>query len=149
MILRGRQATQCYNGLKYVSDACLEMTDVKTSIMFEGVGMSKLPNAARAFIPLEKLTEYTLNPEHPTGRHKAYVFKSVLGLSIEDAPFLYQAIQAILTTHEAEYEGINPYGARYVVDFELTTAAGQAMVRTSWIIRNGEDLPRLTSCYVK
>jgi len=115
----------------------------------EGVGMSKLPNADRAFIPLEKLVEYTLNPEHPTGRHKAYVFKSVLGLSIEDAPFLYQAINAILKTHEAEYEGINPYGARYVVDFELTTAAGRALVRTSWIIRNGEDFPRLTSCYVK
>jgi len=24
----------------------------------------------------------------------------------------------------------------------------RAVVRSSWIIRNGEDFPRLTSCYV-
>jgi hypothetical protein len=35
-----------------------------------------------------------------------------------------------------------------VIDFELTTDMGTAMVRTAWIVRKGEDFPRLTSCYV-
>jgi len=111
--------------------------------------MAKLPNADQAVIPLEKLTEYALNPDHPTGRHKAHVFKAVLGLSLEDSSFLHQAIQAIVISHDAVPEEANSYGARYVIDFELTTDAGTAIVRTSWIIRNGEDFPRLTSCYVK
>jgi len=92
------------------------------------------------------LTEYALNSDHPTGRHKAHVFKAVLGLSLEDSPFL---IQAIVISHKAVPEEANSYGVRYVIDFELTTDAGNAIVRTSWIIRNGEDFPRLTSCYVK
>ena len=40
------------------------------------------------------------------------------------------------------------YGQRYSLDFILIGLTGQAMVRSSWIIRDGEDFPRLTSCYV-
>ena len=38
--------------------------------------MSLLPNAEFAFVPLEKLTGYVLNPEHPVGKHKAAVFET-------------------------------------------------------------------------
>jgi hypothetical protein len=30
----------------------------------------------------------------------------------------------------------------------MTTAVGIAMVRSTWIVLVGEDVPRLTSCYV-
>lgn len=111
--------------------------------------MSVLPNADRAVVPLHKFTEYSLNLDHPTGRHKARVFKSVLGFTIEDASFLQQTIQQIVTTHDAQPETPTPYGERYVIDFTLTTSVGSAIVRTTWIIRWGEGFPRLTSCYVK
>jgi hypothetical protein len=36
--------------------------------------MEKLPNPEKAFIDLNKLIGYCLNPEHPEGQHKALVF---------------------------------------------------------------------------
>lgn len=36
----------------------------------------KLPNGDRAVISMGKLRGYCLNPEHPSGRHKARVFAS-------------------------------------------------------------------------
>ena len=40
------------------------------------------------------------------------------------------------------------YGQLYVLDFPVQGPRGEAMVRSGWIIRQGEDFPRLTSCYV-
>ena len=40
------------------------------------------------------------------------------------------------------------YGQRYVVDFTMKREDKEAIVRSSWIVRRGEDTPRLTSCYV-
>ena len=37
---------------------------------------------------------------------------------------------------------------RYVVRFPLTTRKGTATVLSAWIIRHGEDFPRLTTCYI-
>ncbi len=110
--------------------------------------MSKLPNGDRAFVPLEKFTEYSLNPDHPSGRHKAKVFKSALGLTREDAGFLQQTVLSIAATDDALAVASTSYGERYVIDFTLTTDSGTARVRAAWIIRTDEDFPRLTSCYV-
>jgi hypothetical protein len=40
------------------------------------------------------------------------------------------------------------YGQRYVLDFEMTTAAGTATVRSAWIVLVSERVLRFTSCYV-
>lgn len=40
------------------------------------------------------------------------------------------------------------YGARYVVDFTWRRNDRKAGVRTTWIVKSGEKVPRLTSCYV-
>ena len=109
----------------------------------------KLPNAEKAIVELEKFSEYVLNPDHPTGRHTARVFRSVLGLELNDAAFLQQTVREIARTHDAEAQSPTLYGQRYAIDFELTTVVGTATVRTAWIIRNEEGIPRLTSCYVK
>ena len=110
--------------------------------------MGKLPNGDQAIVSLEKLTGYSLNPEHTTGKHKARVFKAALGLTLDDAPFLREKLLDIVKTHRATPQEPTSYGERYVIDFELTTSAGTALVRSAWIIRNGEDFPRLTSSYV-
>ena len=110
--------------------------------------MAKLPNGSKAVVPVEKFTEYLLNPDHPTGRHKARVFKAALGLTLENAEFLRERAQQIAVTGDAERQEPTPFGERYVIDFEMTTESGTANVRTAWIIRHGEDFPRLTSCYV-
>lgn len=109
----------------------------------------KLPNNENALIELEKFTEYCLNPDHPSGRHKPRVFESVLGLTLKDAAALRDKVSEVAKTHDAQLASPTPYGKRYVIDFELTTEMGTAIVRSAWIICHEEDFPRLTSCYVK
>jgi hypothetical protein len=111
------------------------------------VGM-KLPNGERAIVPIEKLRDYCLHPTHRVGSHKAHVFESVLGLTAAQAEALQQRLLAAARTGEAVLSMQNAYGQRYIVDFEMTTTMGTAAVRSTWIILVGEDVPRLTSCYV-
>jgi hypothetical protein len=108
----------------------------------------QLPNGECAVVPIEKLRDYCLHPTHRVGRHKAHVFESVLGLTATHAEDLQQRLLAAAQTGEAVLGMRNAYGQRYIVDFEMTTTVGTAVVRSTWIILVNEDVPRLTSCYV-
>ena len=108
----------------------------------------KLPNGERAIVPIEKLGDYCLYPTHRVGSHKAHVFESVLGLTAAQAEELQQWLLAVARTGEAVLGMRNAYGQRYIVDFEMTTAMGTAVVCSTWIILTGGDVPRLTSCYI-
>jgi hypothetical protein len=108
----------------------------------------KLPNPEHAVVDLEKLRDYCLSVEHPRGRHKARVFAAALGLSADDAEQLRTAILAAARTKEVVRARRDEFGQRYVLDFAMATSFGQARVRSGWIVRTGEDFPRLTSCYV-
>ncbi|MBK9215478.1 MAG: hypothetical protein IPM59_07735 [Chloracidobacterium sp.] len=109
----------------------------------------RLPNGENATVDIRKLTEYCLNPDDPRGRHKARVFASALGITVADADELREKLLDIARTTESAVTGENDaYGQRFVVDFEWTTAAGTASVRSTWIVLTDEDFPRLTTCYV-
>jgi hypothetical protein len=108
----------------------------------------RLPNANRAIVDIAKLRDYCLDPEHPRGKHKARVFSAALGLIKDDAEVLRSALFAAALTSNAQLIAEDQYGQRFVIDFEMTGPAGSATVRSAWIIRTGEDFPRLTSCYV-
>ena len=41
-------------------------------------------NSESIEIPPAKLTEYALNPEHPVGKHKAKVFETTLGYTLDN-----------------------------------------------------------------
>ena len=113
----------------------------------------RLPNAERARVDfarvdLEKVRDYCLSLEHPTGRHKAGVFAASLGLTAEQADVLRDALLAAALTHDVLPIERDRYGQRYLQDFTMDTAGGRAVVRSSWIVRVDEDFARLTSCYV-
>ena len=40
------------------------------------------------------------------------------------------------------------YGQRYLLDFRVRGEGRSATVRSGWIVRSGENFPRLTSCWV-
>jgi hypothetical protein len=61
---------------------------------------------------------------------------------------LQQRLLSVAQSGDAVLGMQNAYGQRYILDFEMTTAVGIAVVRSTWIILVGEDVPRLTSCYV-
>lgn len=108
----------------------------------------KLPNPERAVVDVYKLRNYCLSPKHRRRRHKARVFAASLGLTVDDANYLREALLAAVRDNEALPAEHDQYGKRHVVDFTVTGPIGQATVRTSRIIRQGEDFPRLTSCFV-
>jgi hypothetical protein len=110
--------------------------------------MAKLPNAENAIVEVRKLRDYCLSPDHPRGRHKARVFASALGLTAEDAEEARGALLSAALSGEADPAQEDEFGKRYVLDFEMKTGAGTATVRSAWIVRQGEDVPRFTSCYV-
>ena len=41
------------------------------------------------------------------------------------------------------------FGDRYVLEFEITGPKGSGRLRSAWIIRRSERVPRLTSCFLK
>src|SRR4051812_17968485 len=108
-----------------------------------------LPNAEHAIIDLAKLRDYCLSPTHPVGRHKAAVFRSALGLIAEDADYLAALIREGVRDRPATLGRSDEFGQRYQVDLPLTTQTGSAIVCTAWIVRTGEDVPRLVTCYVE
>lgn len=109
----------------------------------------KLPNGERAVVELVKLTDYCLDPAHFRGQHKARVFASRLGLGRNDAGAVRSALLEAANQAENVVRGVvDGFGARYVLDFQLTGPKGSATVRSAWIVRTGEDFPRFTSCYL-
>jgi hypothetical protein len=108
----------------------------------------KLPNGERADVGT-KLEDYVLNPLHRDGRNKARVFESALGITVADADVLRRAVlTAAAHSDQAEAKGDNGFGEVYVLRFPLRTDKGAATVLTAWVIRHGEDFPRLTTCYI-
>lgn len=101
-------------------------------------------------VDIAKLRDYCLSDAHPRGRHKARVFRTTLGLTSADAELLRGKLLDTARNRSADLRPTDAdvYGRRYVLDFEMTTSTGAATVRSAWIVLTGENVLRLTSCYV-
>lgn len=108
-----------------------------------------LANYKEAEIKPEKLKEYSLDPSANRGRHKARVFKSVLGFDQSNWELLMESIKSELPYHEAVFKEEDEHGKRYTVILPLTGPSGAtADVLTGWIVEPGSDHPRLTTARV-
>ena len=108
----------------------------------------KLPNCEKAIIDNAKLIDYCLDPEHKVGKHKARVFQSALNINSGNFFILKEAILDAVLIENAVLTNKIAYGELYNMDFELTYLGKTAKVRTAWIVKNEEDFPRLTTCFV-
>jgi hypothetical protein len=108
----------------------------------------KRPNGENAVVAIEKLVEYCLDPNHPRGKHKARVFESACGFRADIAEQLRQQLLIAAEHGEAELRPSVGYGARYVIEWEVTGPTGSAKVLSAWIIRDDESFPRFVSAYV-
>ncbi len=111
--------------------------------------MKRLPNYTNAQIAIEKLSEYCLNELHPVGKEKAIVFKSALGITAEHTSLLKEAICEGLQHNYCSEKVGDKFGKRYLVKMKLCIFEKEAEIITSWIIKEGEDFARLTTCYIK
>jgi hypothetical protein len=61
-------------------------------------------------VDIAKLREYSLNLEHSTGKHKARVFVSALGLKAKDAEWLREVIRERAVVADAVAEVSSQFG---------------------------------------
>ena len=106
-----------------------------------------IPNAENAVVDIRKLRDYCLNSEHSTGKHKARLFFSMLGMTAENAPELRQILLKIVTTYPAKLGRKDTFGQRYTLDFILEWQNKKVVIRSGWIIESDSSIPHLTSCY--
>ena len=107
----------------------------------------RLPNAPLARVDEEKITQYLLQPNHPTGRTKARFF-SQFGFRAEQ----WWVFAAALRSHGARHEVVRvvdtDYGMRYSVDGTIETPDGRSPgVRTVWQVDWEDGGPRLVTAY--
>ena len=101
-----------------------------------------LPNYEKAVIPRGKLEDYALNPTSADGKHKARLFKSILGFERSDWETLAKTILDELPYHEALPAGEGLWGKKYLVALTIVGPNGNiGIVETVWIIRLGADYP--------
>ncbi len=108
----------------------------------------KLPNGGHAIIDPRKITDYCLSPDHDDGQHKARLFQTMVGLTIDDADLLLNALRQAAAVGEAMLGRRDKYGQRYVIDFLFAGPSGAATIRSAWIVRPNEAVPRLVTCYI-
>jgi len=107
----------------------------------------KLPNAEAAIIPLPKLRDYLLDPEHPEGGGKA-VFFLAMGFHPDRWQLLADALREMIGTAPVTQTVESRHGTKYIVEGKLMTPTGRsAHVRTVWIIEPSESIPRFVTAY--
>jgi hypothetical protein len=101
-----------------------------------------LPNYERAVIPRSKLEGYALDPAHKDGRHKARLFKSILGFEQADWQKLEKAIMDELSYYEAVLSRVDKWSEFYSVSLPVVGPNGKTtVVQTIWKIETGTDFP--------
>lgn len=102
-------------------------------------------SAKDAIIPPEKLSRYVLSLTHPDGRAKAQ-YLARLGYSEGDGTRLEADLREQHLSLEALPGKPSPYGQKYEILGSLTGPnAASTWVRTVWIIRTGESVPRFVT----
>jgi hypothetical protein len=108
----------------------------------------RLPRANEATINPEKLKGYALNPDHESGRNKARVFQSALGIGQDDWEYLNHAILANLSN--GEVRSVEPLrgGRQYRITIWIDGLNGATHpVSTRWIVLEDQP-PRLSTLWV-
>jgi hypothetical protein len=107
----------------------------------------KLPNAAKAIVDERKVREYLLSPSHPVGRFKAKFFGGI-GFPPEAWLEFVSALQGLASRGEAQLVEESEYGQKFVVRGQISgSGARPAEVESVWIVRAGDDTPRLVTVY--
>ena len=106
-----------------------------------------IPHAENAVVDIRKLRDYCLNLEHDDGKHKARLFSSILGMTADDAEELRQILLEVVKTQAAQLGRLDEFGQRYTLDFTVQWQNKSTRLRSGWIIEQGSDIPKLTTCY--
>lgn len=107
-----------------------------------------LPNSDQAVLDIRKIENYCLNLSHPRGRHKARVFREALDLQQSDAAWLRDVLLEAARSSEAAQVAADAWGTYWRLDATVRRHGKSAVVRTIWIVRAGENVPRFVTGWV-
>ncbi|MEO1341137.1 MAG: DUF6883 domain-containing protein, partial [Cyanobacteria bacterium J06635_13] len=93
----------------------------------------RLPNGDRAEISRQKLLGYCLNPNHASGKHKAKVFASALGITADNVGILNELIQKVAIEGEVIQQSTTEFGQQFKVDWTVPQTQNIEL-RTIWEI---------------
>jgi hypothetical protein len=113
--------------------------------------MALLRNFGQARIPIEKLENYALNPDHPVGRNKAKMFRDFLGIERRHAGALAELIRSTLPRSHATQRETNDFGEVWTSYHEIVGLNGMsAIVTVAWMFKkDSNQSPELISCYIE
>ncbi len=97
---------------------------------------------------MQKLVGYCLNPNHASGKHKAKVFASALGITADNAEILHNIIEKAALEGEVIQENTTEFGQQFKVDWVIPQTQNIEL-RTIWEISNLNSIPRLVSAFIK
>jgi hypothetical protein len=108
----------------------------------------KLPNAENALITDEKLYGFLVNRDHPRQAGHAELFFRLLGIDESNAENLRTALLDAARKLDAVPGQPSDFGVKYEIRFEMTSPRGVFTILSIWMIRSGEDSPRLVTAYI-
>jgi len=91
----------------------------------------QLPKGGEATIDPRKIIDYSLDPDHDDRKHKAHLFRDLLGLTRDNAQLLVDALKEDARSGAAVPGRLDKYGQRDVIDFEFAGPGGKAIVRSA------------------
>jgi hypothetical protein len=97
---------------------------------------------------MEKLMGYCLNPDHASGKHKAKVFASALGITAENADDLRELIAEAAIEGEVIQQNSTEFGQLYKIDWTIPDRKS-VILRTLWEITSDQPNPRLVSAFIR
>ncbi len=100
-------------------------------------------------IPIDKLLEYCLNPDHPEGCHKARIFNAALGIEKHTSEKLIELLYESVKTRRAEFQFEDTFGKYYRIDYQVEGLHQKESLRSLWLVPHDQTKARLVSCYVK
>jgi hypothetical protein len=107
-----------------------------------------LPCGDQAILDIRKIEDYCLNSSHPRDRHNARVFREALDLQRSDASWLRDVLLEAARSAEAFQHGKDAWGTYWRFDATIKRQRRSAVVRTIWIVRIDQGVPRFVTCWV-
>ena len=109
--------------------------------------MIRLPNAATAVVPPEKIRDYLLAPGHAQNQGKAEKFFR-FGFRANEWELLAAALGQHAIANDVVKSQPSAHGVKFVVRCHLQTPDGRnPCIRSVWAIDWGKTSPRLVSAY--
>lgn len=108
----------------------------------------RIPNAHLADAkPDTKLRRYVLDFYHPVGMHKARLWQSIFGITINDADALAAKLVEAATSEDAVQKSRKGDVQLFEIQFSLEWQGKRHPVLSAWKIEGDNPIPQLVTVY--